>query len=219
MPVFRGWWIAVAQNVAPKRFHRHEEQRAYAEALQLALECDLPLYGLVSAWDCDKYFSGGSWFTLVQRGRLGGRSMVAGSRVVGEMSTMHRSPDRQLLVTTHRFNPLMTDATQRARLLNNFLATESEPSAEPMPEPDEAPLPPGSRRLRLQTAPPGAEWLPFPVVIDGKAYTFERLSIPNAWLALGDVGDVALSLSSRAVELDEVALARIEDPAAWVKGG
>ena len=38
-------------------------------------------------------------------------------------------------------------------------------------------------------------------------------------IRLGDVGDVALSLSSRAVELDEVALARIEDPAAWVKGG
>jgi len=173
-----GWWIEIAQHVAPKRFQENERRRSEAENLQLAMACDLPIYGLVDERQGSRDVTSGFWQASLGPGRRKARRVRIDSAVVHEITAAHASSDGgRISVTTYRGGGHNDAETERARLLNNFLNSSLEP--DDVLEADRVDHRESRRSFRLRTATPGAEWLGFEVLVDGELKHFDRLNVPG----------------------------------------
>lgn len=123
-PLLAGWWIVLAQNVAPKHFHARESLRAERRRQQM----------IASAR--------GLAFDLQRRGRLAGPAattaasgglMTAGGRrrvghghgyevTVSSFSTTQRLPGGELRLTSWRRSSAKTELHRREMLHQNFFA-------------------------------------------------------------------------------------------------
>ncbi|MGH9103221.1 MAG: hypothetical protein ACRDYD_09630 [Acidimicrobiales bacterium] len=215
-----GWCTAIGQNVAPRRFHEHQQRREQSLRTRRLAGSDLPLYGLPATWAGARQ----AWIgTGIQSVRLVGPLGLWSRRGPFVAFTVHAShlgtDGTRLVVETRRrpdSDPDPWPARAREGEVDNFLR-----HVVSSPGPDyRLAGPPEDFEERVQAhhralASGELSWASFTVSVDGKATTFERLSVGSHWLAVGHLDDEDLALEGCTFDPALIALVRIPDAAAW----
>ncbi len=195
----RPWWNALA--------HGHEQRREAAQAIRLATDADLPVYGLGDEWPGDRDVRIGRCRATFRRGPFGLRVQV-GPVVVDEITAHHEAPDAAVLnVTSYRAGE---GDPSRSRLVSSFLSVswvidEARARAE---SPDESATP--------ATATP-SPWQRVALAVDGEEHPFEQITAGGHWLALGSIAGHRVSIEAHGLSGDLPSLCRITDLPGWVR--
>ncbi len=200
-PVLAGWWIAVAQNVAPKRFHAREQRRLLELRRQVLAESGMPTYGLAGVpVDNDPSLAGAiALGTVGSSGRRG-----PGQGTVTSLSTSQRTAGGgHVRCTSERRPGSDSDGRQRAMLVHNFLARAGLVD-DPRLERREVNF--GGTRTHEVMSVPADLWRPFVVVIDGERHEFSRVTLGEDWLAIGALDDLDLAIEGHAFDADPLEL-------------
>jgi hypothetical protein len=214
--MLHGWWIAIAQNVAPKRFGARQSRLMAERQQRILASCDLPTFALAStSADRDpdnpvdpRSLTGPmtlSGFGVGGRGRSG-PSVASVASVASSISTTERVPGGGWLRFTSQRRCTGHDELQRALIVHNFLSA-AELS--------------GDRRVKLREfevgprahqvlAVPDDAWDLQMIVIDGEMTTFDSVIIDAHWLALGVIGDVDVAIEGHEVDPTTVELVRLD---------
>jgi hypothetical protein len=237
----RGWYVAVAQNLAPKRFHARESRIHREAQLRLLAQCDLPLYGASGDWVASRRCHVTSGVGRHRHGGpLGPSRLHQDDFVAMEIQAVHSGPNQRLSVSSRRQrNGVSWPEDARWVEISNFLGSlrmagdGGELSAQERKAADEARRAlgggPESRTHRIgepagATKPPrefshdhraAITWTPFEVPVDDQQVQFQRFSIGDRWLALGTVGAVDIAVVAHRVKASNLALSRIVEPEAW----
>ncbi|HXY44468.1 MAG TPA: hypothetical protein VEH29_09795 [Acidimicrobiales bacterium] len=201
----RPWWLAIANE--------HERRREAAQTLRLAMECDVPVYGLGDEWQGSRDVRIGFCHATFRRGPFGLRRQD-GPVVIDELRAHHEGPAGEVLVvTSHRPGSTAVDSS---RLVSNFLSISwviDHREVAPTRKDEE---PDGPSRSSRASAAVDPDWRTFDVRADGVPAQFRRLSIAGHWLALGMVEDYVVSVEGHGVAADHLCLSRVTDLPAWV---
>ncbi|MGD0084769.1 MAG: hypothetical protein ABSD78_16485 [Acidimicrobiales bacterium] len=213
-PVLHGWWIAIAQNVAPGRFHAREVRQVEEYNRRLLTSSDVPSFALAgtpSAATATRVAQAG--MRLRKAGPFGLRRF--GDGAVTSLHTTQRTPGGgELRVTSERSRNDVereSDGPERALMIHNFLAFLGLPADHAGVALREVPFSPG-RTWPLLTVSEDA-WRPCEIVIDGEPHEFERITIGDHWLAIGTVDDVDIAVEGHGFDPDRLELVRLDRPA------
>lgn len=213
--LFRGWWIAIAQNVAPRWFHARERRRYEEENRRLLSSSDLPTFALVGA-PAGEVVAGEvvtrvlSASLVTRRAGLLRLRRVARGGVTQLCTTQPTPGGGELRITSERRRPDVETAPagrERVLMIHNFLA-RSGISGDARVERREIELSPGMS-YRLLTVSEDA-WTPFRFVVDGEPQDSERITLGYNWLAIGTVADVAVAIEGHHFDPDRLELVRLD---------
>ena len=210
LPLLRGWWIAIAQSVAPRWFHARMHRRHEEESRRLLSSSDLPTFALADA-------SAGEAVTRVMSSSMVTRRAgplrlrrVAYGGVKSLCTTQPTPGGGELRITSERRLPDIETAPEggeRVLMIHNFLARVGI-SGDARVERREIELSPGMS-YPLFTVSEDA-WMSFRFVVDGKPQDSERITLGDDWLALGAVDDVAVAIEGHHFDTDRLELVRLD---------
>jgi hypothetical protein len=224
-----GWWIAIAQNVAPRWFHPRERRRMEEHRRRLLTSSDLPTFALAGTASCEtappvvgevataasettlRGFSGS--MGIKKAGPFGSHPFAAGT-VMSLHTAQHLPGGGELRFASHRrSDDLQTepDDRQRALMIHNFLARLGLPAVDARVAWQEVDFSPGPKYVLLAVSEDA--WRPFEIVIDGEPQDFERITIDDHWLALGTVDDVSVAIEGHSFDPDRLEFVRLDRPA------
>lgn len=213
-PLLAGWWIAVAQNVAPKRFHARETRRLCEQRRQMLAESGMAIYSLAGVPVEDDRSDAGEvammgGLAVAARGALGRRR--ASGVVVSSLSTSQRTPGGgQVRFTSYRHGSgTELDERQRAMLVHHFLTGAGVVDDDPRVERCEVSFTPSVSRQLIRV--PDDAWSRYVVRVDGQQHPFKRVTFGEHWLALGVVNDVDLAIEGHGFDADPLELVTTED--------
>jgi hypothetical protein len=206
-----GWWIAIAQNVAPKRFHARESRRR-AEEEQRMLASSSPTFALVGVpVDEVPVHVVTALGTIKRSGPLGLRRHR--DTVPTSLRTLQRIPGGgEVAITSERRHsdggPRPGVAESRLAV-HNFLA-HAELADHPLVEKRDRTFSPGTTHSLLCVRDDA--WFTSPVVIDNAPTNFERVTIDEHWLALGAVEDADIAIEGHRYDPSVLELVRLDRP-------
>jgi hypothetical protein len=215
-PLLHGCWIAIAQNVAPRRFHARETRRIGENNGRLLTSSDIPTFALAGTPSTETatrvVFTGWTGMRPKKTGLLGLRRFGAGA--VTSLDTTQPTPGSgELRVTSQRRRRDIDIGADfdRALMIHNFLNRSGLIANDARVARREVALRPG-QTYPLLTVSEDA-WTPFQIVINGEPQDFERTMIGDHWLALGTVDDVDVAIAGHSFDPDRLELVRLDHPA------
>jgi hypothetical protein len=124
--LLHGWWIAIAQNVAPGRFHARERRRIEEDNRRVLSSSDIPTFALAGAPSTETatrvVLTGWTGMRHKKAGILGLRRFAAGT--VTSLHTTQPTPGSgELRVTSQRrrHDIQIEGDFERALMIHNFL--------------------------------------------------------------------------------------------------
>jgi hypothetical protein len=209
-PLLHGWWIAVAQNVAPRRFHAHEQRIRVQENREMLASCDIPTFALVGGAGGltpehpEPQVAGGIG-TVGEAGERGRRRPRHFSATT--LTTAQETADGGWVrCTSHRGSGVETDDRQRSHLVHNFVARAGL-ADDPRVERRGVVLP--AARMHDLLAVPENAWRPVAVTVGARRYEFEGVTIDRHWLALGEVDGVSVAIEGHGLDPVPLDLRRV----------
>jgi hypothetical protein len=214
--LLHGWWIAIAQNVAPGRFHARERRRIEEDNRRVLSSSDIPTFALAGAPSTETatrvVLTGWTGMRHKKAGILGLRRFAAGT--VTSLHTTQPTPGSgELRVTSQRrrHDIQIEGDFERALMIHNFLARLAFGAADTRVALREVALRPGQTSPLLTVSEDA--WTPFQILINGEPQDFERTTIGDHWLAIGTVDDVDVAIAGHSFDPDGLELVRLDRPA------
>jgi hypothetical protein len=207
-PLLHGCWVAIAQNVAPRRFHARERRLHEEEQRRMLTSSNLPTFALAGTGPDEVKTRFVSGFGTVQMvGPLRRRRGV----VASSLSTTQGTPGGGTLrFTSQRPSGEGIDEHRRALLVHNFVASCGL-AQDQLVERHNVTLLPGLSHDLLSV--PGDAWSPHQVRVDGERYDFERATIGDHWLAIGLIDDAEVAIEGHSFDPEPLDLVRLDRPA------
>ncbi len=212
-PVIQGWWTAIAQNVAPRRFHARVERRLQEDQRRMLASTDIPTFALAGDGSADtttRIFVSTGGIAMKRDGPFGLRRFRV--HVAKSLCTSERTADGgDVSITSERQSrtfEVPPNLRERAHMIHHFLVRLDLPADDSRVERRTVDFPPG--RAHPVLAVSEDLWSPFEIVLDGKLLAFERVMIDDHWLALGTVDDVAVAIEGHHFDPERLELVRLD---------
>jgi hypothetical protein len=212
-PLLHGWWIAVAQNVAPRRFHARECRRHEEDNRRVLTSSDIPTFALAGSPSPETATSvvlKGMTATRSKNARRWGLCRFVGGVVTSLHTTQPTPGGGELEVTSQRRR---TDIPieagwDRALMIHNFLNRSGHATDDARVARREVALCPGQSYPLLSVSEDA--WIPCRILINGEPEDFERTTIGDHWLALGTVDDVEVAIAGHSFDPHRLELVRLD---------
>lgn len=211
-PLLADCWIAMAENVAPKRF-RIREQRRRGEHQGWVLDA-IPSF-VLPPFPSDKAAKpGASVNRSVRYGAAEPRGAFARRRpsavTIPLASTSQRVPGSgQVRITSQPRCGDMPDERERALRVHGVLAGAGL-AEHPGVELREIAIKPQPAHPLMAVRDDA--WLSCVVVVEGEPIDFKRVTFDDHWLALGSVGEFYVTIESHGYDATPLELVRLKRP-------